>query len=99
MGDPPGYGELNGSPVKSYILKHREEHPLAFEIAVEKRPEHEFYDLKKHPWQMNNLADAPEYAEQIEALRDRMEGVMEKTFDPRLTDAFDFYPWNPEKRE
>ncbi len=49
-----------------------------------KRPEEELYDLQADPWEMNNLAGDPRYAEILEDLRQRVQRWMEETGDRLL---------------
>ena len=46
------------------------------------RPAVEFYDLKKDPWEMNNLADNPKYAKKIAEMKAELERWMESQGDP-----------------
>ena len=45
------------------------------------RPEEELYDLSNDPHELNNLATDPDYAEQLEIMRQRMQGFREATGD------------------
>ena len=45
------------------------------------RPAVEFYDLKKDPWEMNNLADNPRYAKKIAEMRAELGRWMEEQGD------------------
>lgn len=45
------------------------------------RPEVEFYDLKKDPWEMNNLAGKKKYAKKIAQMRSELEKWMEQQGD------------------
>ena len=57
-GDPPSYGDVDGSPTKNYMIRHRDEtrvKPL-FELAFGKRPAEELYALRDGYACMENLA-------------------------------------------
>ncbi|MCF7850025.1 MAG: sulfatase, partial [Kiritimatiellales bacterium] len=58
------YGDIDGGPTKDYILEHKDEPGMEkyFKMACAKRPEGELFDVRKDPYQLNNLADNPEYA-------------------------------------
>lgn len=45
------------------------------------RPKEELYDWRADPWQINNLADNPDYAAVMEELRGRLDRWMEETVD------------------
>ena len=64
-----------------------------FRLTMHPRPREEFYDLKKDPDQLVNLAADPQYASVLSTLRTRVDKVMNATSDPRIKDAFDRLPW------
>lgn len=45
------------------------------------RPETEFYDLEQDPWELNNIADKPEYRERIALMRAELEKWMKEQGD------------------
>lgn len=45
------------------------------------RPAIELYDLQEDPWELNNIADAPEHAERIATMRAALEEWMEQQGD------------------
>lgn len=60
--DPPGqYGDTDGSPSKDYMIENRDDPKvkMLFELAFQKRPAEELYDLRKDPAQLQNVADRP----------------------------------------
>ncbi|MDF7825457.1 sulfatase [Pontiellaceae bacterium B12227] len=46
-----------------------------------KHPEFQLFDLKKDPWELNNLAESPEYADQLEELKSSILQWMEQQGD------------------
>jgi N-sulfoglucosamine sulfohydrolase len=93
-----GYGDVDASPTKSFILKHRDDQDVKklFELAFEKRPAEELYDLHKDPDQLNNVADQPEYAKEKNQLAAALIAELKATKDPRVLgkgDVFDTYPY------
>jgi len=93
-----GFADTDGSPTKSYIIKHRDDPKVArlYELAFGKRPAEELYDLKKDPAQMNNVAGQPEYAETQKRLSAALMAELKATQDPRVLgkgDLFDQYPY------
>lgn len=46
-----------------------------------RRPAVEFYDLKRDPWEMNNLAENPKYAKRIARMRAELERWMKQQGD------------------
>ncbi len=97
--DPPRpYGDIDGSPTKTYMMEHRDDSKVGklFELAFEKRPAEELYDLRKDPVQLNNVAGLAEYAEMKEELAATLIAELKATKDPRVLgrgDAFDKYPY------
>lgn len=95
-----GYGDIDASPTKEFMRKHREEYPRLFALGFAKRPAEELYVLAEDPYQMNNVADDPQYAEIKEKLRERLMRYLEKHGDPRVTPEparFDEYPYYGDK--
>jgi arylsulfatase A-like enzyme len=80
------------------MMKHRHRPDVAplFAKAFGKRPAEELYDVRRDPGQMNNVADDPAYAEELQRMRRRLEEEMRATGDPRADDRgeqFDTYPY------
>jgi arylsulfatase A-like enzyme len=102
-----GFADTDGSPTKSYMIKHREDPEGAklFELAFGKRPAEELYDLGKDPAQINNVAGKAEYAKVQKKLADTLTAELKATKDPRALgngDVFETYPYYgggiPDKR-
>ncbi len=89
------FQDFDPGPTKAFIITHRNdpEYSKYYEIGFEKRPGEELYDLRKDPYQMNNVANDKKYAKIKEQLFSRLIRVMEDTHDPRLIDAFDYPPY------
>ena len=76
-------------------MAHRDETAIKplYDLAYAKRPREELYDLRNDPDQMHNLA-AESAMDGVRAkLSARLMAVLEKTNDPRLTDALDKPPY------
>jgi uncharacterized sulfatase len=103
-GDPPVYGDVDqhtdiaGSPSKQAVVEHGNKPKVKrlFDLAFDKRPAEELYDLAKDPWQMTNLAADPRYARAKAKLRGELNRYLEQTKDPRASGegaAFDRYDY------
>ena len=46
-----------------------------------KHPEFELYDMKADPWEINNLAGKPEYAEKVKRMHKELKAEMAKLDD------------------
>ena len=79
------YGEVDRSPTKTYMLENRDDPKVKrlFKLAFDKRPFEELYDLKKDPWQLNNVAAKPEYADDKRRLVKIFEDKLTATYDPK----------------
>ncbi len=91
-------GDIDDSPTKSYMMEHRQEPEVKrlFELAFEKRPAEELYDLRKDPDQLKNLAEDSEYADAKKELAARLLAELKATQDPRVLgqgEVFDGYPY------
>ena len=91
-GDPPLFGDIDAhmlqyyAATKEYMMSHKDDpkvKPL-YEQAFLKRPAEELYDLKKDPYQMNNVASDAGYAEIKSELSNKLEGYLKETKDPRV---------------
>ncbi len=103
-GDPPRFGDVDGSPSKSFVIQHKEQREFArlFQATFGKRPEEELFDLRKDPAAVSNVADRPEYAEARKQLRARIEKWMAATRDPRAEGkgaVFNTYPYFGRRRK
>lgn len=82
--DPTGsYGDIDGSPTKTYMWKNRDQYPHLFELAFGKRPAEELYDVQKDPYRMLNLATETDFAGIKKAPAEKLEQELIQTGDPR----------------
>lgn len=105
-GDPEMYfavgafGDIDGGPTKDLLLARKNDPAIAryFNLACEKRPAEELYDLRRDPGELTNVAGDKKYASAKQRLRASLDKWMQTTGDPRAnpqtdTDAFDRYPY------
>ncbi len=81
------YGDVDNGPTKLYMVENQdrdERNRHLFELAFEKRPSEELYDLRTDPQQMKNVVADPEYQEIRERLAAQLTAELEKSQDPRL---------------
>ena len=50
-------------------------------FMAQRRPAEELYDIQADPWEINNLAAAPEHAESLKVMRGRLDRWIEETGD------------------
>lgn len=89
------YRDLDASLTKSWLLAHRSEAEAGKLVALTlgMRPAEELYDVVSDPDSLRNLAADPAHAQAKRDLECRLFAVLEKSGDPRLTDAFDKPPY------
>jgi hypothetical protein len=92
------YGEIDSSPTKTFMMKHRNEHGIArlAELAFGMRPAEELYDLKTDPHQLNNLAGSVHLERTQTTLRKQLFDHLKTSKDPRVTGRpvnWDHYPY------
>jgi len=92
------YFDIDGSPTKDVIVENKDDPSLGkfFDLAIAKRPVEELYDMRKDPFQIDNVADHPEYTGRMKKLRSRLMGALDKSEDPRVLgagDQFDEYKY------
>jgi arylsulfatase A-like enzyme len=80
------FGDCDNGPSKEFILEHRDQPQVAkiFQLAFDKRPAEELYDLAKDPYELNNVASTAEYAKARTKVRQSLEDWLRKTGDPRM---------------
>lgn len=98
------YGDVDNGPTKQFMLQKNNDPTFKkyYDWNFNKRPLVELYDLKKDPYQLNNVSSDPKY-KNIKATLDKL--LMKwraDTSDPLLnnkTDVFDTYPYFGSKKE
>lgn len=91
----PGYHDVDDSPSKSFLLKHKMDFENQFAIAFSKRPGEQLYDVQKDPACTVNLAEEEGYQQIKFELRDRLKIKLKEQKDPRILgygDIFESYP-------
>jgi len=92
-----GLGSGDVSPSKSFVVEHASDpqYRRFHELALGPRPAEELYDVLGDPDQIHNLAALPEHAAALKQRRERLEGELRRTGDPRIFGRgkeFDDYP-------
>jgi N-sulfoglucosamine sulfohydrolase len=78
--------DLDAGPTKAWLVTHRDT-DLAkpfFEKAFAPRPREELYDLSKDPYETNNVATDPAYADIRSQLESKLIAELKRSGDPRL---------------
>ncbi|GIW95545.1 MAG: sulfatase [Pirellulaceae bacterium] len=87
----------DASPTKAWVVTHRHDPQFRvyYERAYEKRPRVELYDIRRDPYQLENLAEKPEYAELRRQLEEQLLAELKRTGDPRMIDDGRYFETPP----
>ncbi|MCL6546221.1 MAG: hypothetical protein K6T61_13405 [Bryobacteraceae bacterium] len=80
-----GYGDVDGSPSKTYLWTNRHKHPELYQLAFGKRPAEELYDMRQDPYSLRNLAGENQLTGLRKVLAKRLDQYLIATADPRAT--------------
>ncbi|TWT84288.1 Arylsulfatase [Planctomycetes bacterium CA13] len=104
--DPPGFGNIDGSPTKRRIIEmHEQGNSMYWDFAMGKRPAEELYRIDRDSHCINNLANQPEYAETKAQLRNQMFELLKQQEDPRalgngaVFDRFEYGSFNGKSKQ
>lgn len=91
------FADVDSGPTKAWMLTHRDDEAVRplYARTFGKRPERELYDLKKDPFQLNNVAEDPAYAQVLKKLDAQLMAALKASNDPRASGGgaeFDAYP-------
>lgn len=81
------FADMDASPTKAWLVLHRNEMQWKrfYETAFSRRPAEELYDLRKDPYQLNNVAANPAYAKERARLSAQLMKLLTDAGDPRVT--------------
>ena len=92
------YGDIDAGPTREYLIANKEDASVKYyyELSVAKHPEKELYNIKKDPFQLNNLASKRKYADLCTTLEAELFAYLKETNDPRMEglSPWDNYPYN-----
>ena len=82
------FADMDSSPTKAWLVEHRllPQWKWYYEIAFNKRPEEELYDVRKDPDMISNLAGIPKFATIKKKLTDQMIKELTRAKDPRVVE-------------
>ncbi len=87
--------DLDQSLTKTYLINHQKSPQVKpfFKLHFEVQKQELLYQVDKDPYFMNNLAQNPEMATELDRLKQILFDEMKATGDLRLEDQYDRYPW------
>ncbi len=97
-GPPHGaYYDIDDSMIKRELIGQRDDPYIGpfFHLAVDKRPEWQFFNVKADPESLNDLANDPDHAELFARYREQLVKTLTETGDPRVLgygDVWEDYP-------
>jgi len=80
----PGYHDVDDSPSKQLLLHGEKKYPVQFDLAFNKRPEEQLYEIGKDPDCINNIADDRKYISVKKELSALLETKLKEQGDPRV---------------
>lgn len=93
-GAKEGFADCDDGPTKRMVLGQAG--GRVWDLCFGRRPEEELYDVRKDPFQVENLAGDPRFAGTKAGLRARLDEFLRRTGDPRITGEphpFDTLPY------
>jgi len=85
---PPhsAYFDIDDSMIKRELLAKRDDPYIGrfFHLAVDKRPEWQFFNVKEDPESLNDLANDPDHAEIFTRYKKQLTDTLVETGDPRV---------------
>jgi len=96
-GDPEFYADIDDSPTKQWMMRHRDDPQIAplFEHSFGKRPEEQLFDVVNDPGCRKNLASEAAHRSVRQSMRATLEKSLAEHGDPRLlgrADIWESYP-------
>jgi uncharacterized sulfatase len=80
-----GYHDIDASPSLTFLIENRNDPEIRpfFELAVDKRPGEELFDIRRDPGCLKNLAGDPAFEPVRAKLAKRLDDYLASTGDPR----------------
>jgi N-sulfoglucosamine sulfohydrolase len=81
------FADMDASPTKAWLVLHRRDSQWKrfYDLAFSRRPGEELYDLRKDPYQTNNVAADTRYAREKEKMATQLVKILTEAGDPRVT--------------
>ncbi len=91
------FTDIDAAPAKSFIIENMANEDIKpfFDLSHNKRPEFEMFDINEDPYNLNNLAGNPEFADVEQELKQALMEELQASKDPRVVgpdkEVFDSY--------
>lgn len=88
-----GFGDIDDSPTKRLMIERATEGVIRsfYDLAVGKRPEYELYDVQNDTFQINNLANNPDYEHELAHYQSILHNWRKRTGDHTLIKSKSYY--------
>ena len=86
-----GYGDIDGSPSKTFLYRNQDKFPDLFKMTFGKRPAEELYHVINDPYQLINIAADPQYESIKNELARKLSEELRRTGDPRSLGKGDIF--------
>ena len=91
-----GYYDIDACPTKTFMIEQKNKYRKYFDWAVGKRPEYEFFNVKKDADCLHNLADSKAHRQSFTDMQRHLNEYLRVTGDPRVLGNGDI--WESYKR-
>jgi|GEM_PF-2240130 len=80
------FTDVDAAPSKSFLIENYKDPAIRpyFDLAFDKRPEFELYDVNNDPFCLHNLAGNTNYAAVEKELKIVLQNELERSGDPRI---------------
>ena len=91
------FADMDSSPTKAWLIGQRSnpQWKQHFNWAFAQRPQEELYVIGKDPFEVQNVANDPDYATVREQMRERLMAELQRTKDPRVDNEGAFFETAP----
>lgn len=92
-----GYTDIDACPTLDLLIAGAEDAAIGpfLQLSVAKRPAIEFFDLRKDPGCLHNLADSPAHQSLRDQLEQKLNACLTETEDPRIIDGGEIWESYP----
>lgn len=82
------FADMDASPTKAWLIEHRHDQAWKrhYDVAFDKRPAEELYDLRSDPDQEKNVVGDKAYEATRKELSERLTKILTEAGDPRLVE-------------
>lgn len=92
------FADTDDGPTKAFLIENKDnpDYKVYYDLNFGQRPAEELYHINKDPYQLDNLANLPDFLPIKEALSEQLMQVLKSAEDPRVVSSsidFDAFPY------